>query len=112
NILWNFHRGRSFLDRHAETGQFRFQLSVAFAVGRQRIMFHGRKQFIPDEVQNRLHVSDAAGDSHYRVLLGHDDAELSEGAVASVGAMTRPPELVAVSLIPVTVGVAAIGSLP
>src|SRR5207244_5097254 len=42
----------------------------------------------------------------------HHDAELAVGAVAAVSAVPAAPELVAVTLVPVALRVAAVGGLP
>ena len=46
----------------------------------QRRGVERRQQVIPDCVQHRLHILDAAGDCNDRVLRGQDDAVLPEGA--------------------------------
>ena len=61
-----------------------------------------REQVRPHGVQHRLHRLGAGGHGDHRVLLGQDDAELPEGAIAAV-AVPGHPELEAVALAPVGV---------
>src|SRR5262249_17787317 len=81
---------------------------VALLIGGQRPRIHRRQKFVPDQVQNRLHVLDATGDGDHRILLGQDDAVLPECAIAPVGTMARAPELVAVTLVPITLRIATV----
>ena len=43
-----------------------------------------------------------------RILLRHHEAELPKGSIAAVSVVARTPELVAVTLVPVALGVAAV----
>src|SRR5439155_11258258 len=73
--------------------------------------FHRREELIPNHVQHRLHVFDAAGDRHDGILVRHDKAILPEGAVAAISIVTTAPELETVTLIPIALWIAAIGRL-
>ncbi len=55
-------------------------------------------------IEHRLHVGVATGPHEHRILLGHDDDELAERAIAAVGAVAAAPELVAVALLGVDRG--------
>src|SRR4051812_35847067 len=57
---------------------------------------------IPNLVHDRLHIRGFAGDSHYRILLGHHDAELAHRSVTSVKIVPTTPELIAIALLPIT----------
>ena len=78
----------------------------------ERGRLDGRQELVPDQVQDGLHVLDAAGDGDHGVLLGQHDAVLPEGPVAAIGAVAAAPELVAVALVPVAFGIAPVGGLP
>jgi hypothetical protein len=65
----------------------------------------------PHEVHHGLHVARPAGDGHHGILNRHHDAELAEGSVSAIDAVTTTPELVAVALVPIALRVAAVGGL-
>src|SRR5262249_7176311 len=48
---------------------------------------------------------------HDGVLIRHHDAELAERAVSPVAVISTSPELIAVALIPIALGIAAVGDL-
>src|SRR5205823_2347037 len=70
-----------------------------------------RQQLVPNHVENRLHVSYTARDGDYRVLLGEHNAELAERSISAIGIVAATPKLVAVALVPVAFGIAAVGRL-
>src|SRR5262249_42782094 len=92
--------------------QLALERVVRVGVIGQRNRLDRWEQLVPDQVEHRLHILHAAGDRDHGVLFGEDEAILSERAVAAVGAMAAAPELVAVALVPVVLGVAAVRSLP
>ncbi len=79
--------------------------------GRERGVFEGREEVIPDEVEFVLHVFGVGGEDDDGVLFREDDAELAEGTVAAVGVVAAAPELEAVALGPVAVGFIAVRDL-
>ena len=90
----------------------RFEFLPRRLVGRQRFRLHARQKFIPDEVEDGLHVLEAASDGQHGILVGKDDAVLPKRSVAAIGPMAAAPELVTVALIPVALRVATVGGLP
>src|SRR5690606_25973992 len=70
------------------------------------------KDLLPQEVHDRLHVAHAAGDRHDSVVLGKNDAVLAKSTVSTVQAVTCPPELETIALVPVARGLASVGGLP
>lgn len=80
-------------------------------VWRERGGFEGGEEVIPDEVEDGLHIGESGGDGDDGVVLREDDAVLAEGAVGAVGVVAALPELVAIALVPVAIGVAAVGGL-
>src|SRR5688500_12263460 len=73
---------------------------------------HGGQQMLPDLVQHGLHVLHATDHGQHRVLLWHDDTELTEGTVTAIGIVLAAPELIAIADHPIGVGlsVAIVGS--
>src|SRR5690242_6857616 len=70
-----------------------------------------RQQLLPYEVQHALHVPSATGDSDNSILVRHDNAKLPKRPVTAIAPVPAAPELVAVPLIPIAGGIAAVGSL-
>src|SRR5215510_14289971 len=70
-----------------------------------------RQEFLPYEVQNRLHITQTARDGDDRVLLRQNNAILAERAVAAICAVAATPELIAIALIPVAPGITAVRRL-
>src|SRR5215510_15657986 len=70
-----------------------------------------RQEFLPYEIQNRLHVKQTARDGDDRVLLRQNNAILAERAVAAICAVAATPELIAIALIPVASGITAVRRL-
>src|SRR5262245_26688187 len=79
-------------------------------VGRRRGS-ESRQEFLPHEIQNRLHIPQSAGDGDHRVLLRQHYAISAERAVAAIGAVAATPELITIALIPVAHGTTAIRRL-
>src|SRR5262245_57246577 len=70
-----------------------------------------RQEFLPYEIQNRLHVTQTARDGDDRVLLRQNNAILAERAVAAICAVAATPELIAIALIPVAPWITAVRRL-
>ena len=79
--------------------------------GVQRLRLHRGQQLVPNHVQYRLHVFDAAGNRHHRLLLRQDQTVLPERAVAAKGIVPAAPKLETVTLIPVAFRIAAVRRL-
>ena len=84
------------------------ELLLRFWIGGERLLLHRGEKLVPDQIQHRLHVLHSARDGDHGILLGQDDAELAEGPVAAEGPVPATPELVAVALVPIALGVAAV----
>src|SRR5512133_2458076 len=57
---------------------------------------------LPNQVEHAWHIGGLAGDCDHCILVRHDDCILAKRAVAPVAIMTAPPELVAITLVPIT----------
>src|ERR1035437_5395186 len=66
---------------------------------------------VPHQVHDGLHFVGAGRDREHGILLRHDDAELAVPPVAAIKARPAAPELIAVTLLPVTLGIAAVRGL-
>lgn len=69
------------------------------------------QQFVPDDVEFRLHVSRVGSDCDDCVLFGEHKTELSVLAVTAIGSVAAATELEAVALVPVATRVASVGNL-
>jgi len=76
------------------------------------IWLHCREKLVPDKIHYALHVANAAGDYHHRIELGDDHAILTESSVAPISVVPRTPELITISLIPITIWRGTIRGLP
>ena len=75
---------------------------------RQRRQLHLRQKIFPNQVEHCLHITNTTRDGNHRILVRHDQAELSKRAVSTISTMPAPPELVSIPLRPVNIGIASI----
>jgi hypothetical protein len=87
------------------------ELLAGSGIGRQGLGLERWQKLVPNHVQHGLHVFDATGDRHHRVLLWHNEAILSERAVTAIGVVPAAPELETVTLVPIAIRIAAVGRL-
>src|SRR5690348_12735949 len=94
-----------------QAAEFVFKSLILGRIGGKSTGGESRKDFVPKNIQNRLHIAGTAGDGDDSVLARHNDTILTESTVTSVGAVPAAPELVAIALIPIAFWITAVGCL-
>src|SRR6186997_1921092 len=77
----------------------------------QRFFFQSRQQVFPYKVHDRTHICGTGCDGQYSILCRKYDTVLSKRTITTVETIPAHPELVAVSLFPITFGITSIGDL-
>src|SRR5579884_590802 len=76
---------------------------------RQGFCMHARENMFPDCIQNTLHIVRSARHGKNCIVLRHDNAKLPKRTISAIDIMSAAPELEAIALIPIVVGIVSIG---
>ena len=63
---------------------------------------------LPNQVHNKLHITDTGCNRKYGILVWHYNTKLAGSTISTVYVMPATPELITVSLIPIIVGITAV----